>query len=280
MKANVFFSFCFLFYMLSFWGCSGDTPEKEEEEIIRYEQAPGIVSIIYEPCTDRQTVKILENESAIVRRNNVFQTEGEDISIRIDAESIDTFAFEIYNRYEGVMPCPLVSRYRVPEKYRIDGLEVKISGEITNCYVGLSAPYARFMPQNIFELTSIEKKDPLTITLLDQDTVAIQQSIWGKWICAYGKGGLANIVHHHYDGYTFEFTADKQYIINNGKGKTEANTYYWQKYALYTGSSDSVYVMFPNRLLFEEIKNDTLIYSDPPMLMTDGITYYLIKAEN
>jgi hypothetical protein len=279
MKANVFCPPWLLFYILFFFACSGDTPENGEEEV-RYEAGQGIVSISYRPCTDRQTVKVLNNESAIVRNNNIFQTAGEEISIGIDAVSIDTFAFEIYNRYEGVMPCPVVSRYRVPEKYRIDGLEVKISGEITNCYAGLSAPNARFMPQNIFELTSIEKRDPLTIALYDQDTIAIQQSIWGKWICLYGTGGFANILHHHYDGYTFEFTADKQYIINNGKGKTESCTYYWQKQALYTSSSDSVYVMFPNRLLFEEIKNDTLIYSDPPMLMTDGITYYLIKAEN
>jgi hypothetical protein len=114
------------------------------------------INITYMPCPDKQTVKILENEPAIVRRNNIFQTEGKDISITIQAASIDTFAFELQNQYEGVMPCPVVSRYPIPEKYRIDGLEVKISGEITNCFVVVSAPYIRAMPNNIFELTSIK----------------------------------------------------------------------------------------------------------------------------
>jgi hypothetical protein len=121
-----------------------------------HEQNPGIVTINCEPCADKQTVKVFDNEPAIVRRNNIFRTEGKELSVHIDAVSIDTFAFEIPNRYEGVMPLPIVSRYRVPEEYRTDGLEVKISGEITNCFVGLSAPYIKSMPQNIFELTSIK----------------------------------------------------------------------------------------------------------------------------
>jgi hypothetical protein len=121
-----------------------------------YEQNPGIAFIYCKPCTDKQTVKVLDNEPAIVRRNNIFRTEGKELSIHIDAVSVDTFAFEIRNSYEGVMPLPVVSRYRVPEEYRIDGLEVKISGEITNCYVRFSAPDIRSIPRNIFELTSIK----------------------------------------------------------------------------------------------------------------------------
>jgi hypothetical protein len=121
-----------------------------------YELNPDIVAINCEPCTEKQTVKILDDEPAIVRRNNIFRTEGKELSIHIGAASVDTFAFELQNRYESVMPLPVISRYRVLEEYRIDGLEVKISGEITNCFVGLSAPYIKFMPQNIFELTAIK----------------------------------------------------------------------------------------------------------------------------
>ncbi|MDR0734090.1 MAG: hypothetical protein LBF08_08600 [Dysgonamonadaceae bacterium] len=99
---------------------------------------------------------MLVNEPATVRRNNIFQTIGKDIFIDIEAESIDTFAFELQNMYEKVMPCPIVARYPVPEAYRVDGLQVRISGDVTNCSVIMSAPNARYMPANIFELSSIE----------------------------------------------------------------------------------------------------------------------------
>jgi hypothetical protein len=137
-----------------------DGPERSPSNLFEmtfiYELHPGIVAINCEPCRDRKTVKTLDNEPAIVRRRNVFGGGGSEISIYIDAVSIDTFAFEIQNRYEGVMPVPLVSRYRVPEAYRTDGLEVRISGEVTNCFVLPSAPAVDYMPQNIFELTSIQ----------------------------------------------------------------------------------------------------------------------------
>jgi hypothetical protein len=143
-------------FVLFFFACSNDTPPENSEETIRYERSPGMVDVIYTPCVDKQTVKELDNEPATVRRNNVFQTEESEISIKIEAASIDTFAFELQNNYEDVMPCPVISRYPVPEKYRIDGLNVTISGKITNCHVLLSSPNARYTPQNIFELTSIK----------------------------------------------------------------------------------------------------------------------------
>ncbi|MDR2691015.1 MAG: hypothetical protein LBB73_01745, partial [Dysgonamonadaceae bacterium] len=136
-------------------GLPDTVPSNLFELTFIYERNPGIVAIYCDPCRDKRTVKVLDDEPATVRRNNVFQTKDKDISISIDAASIDTFAFELQNEYKDVSSRPVVSRYPVPEKYRIDGLKVKINGEITNCYVGFSAPYIRTIPQNIFELTSI-----------------------------------------------------------------------------------------------------------------------------
>ncbi|GAB6012986.1 hypothetical protein [Viscerimonas tarda] len=118
---------------------------------------------------------------------------------------------------------------------------------------------------------------PQNIRLYGKDSLTIQNYIQGKWICVYGIGGLAaNYIHHHYDGYTFEFTADKRYIIS-GNGKTETYMYYWKKHAIYTGSPDSIYMMQPMEIFFDFIKNDTLIYHED---MSEPIWYYLTRANN
>jgi hypothetical protein len=120
----------------------------------------------------------------------------------------------------------------------------------------------------------------VNITLRDKDTITIQNYIQGKWKLIYGEGGFVSGLIHHFDNCTAEFTAGNQYITGRTGAGQDTSGYYWEKCALYAGSSDSVYVMFPRMLLFEEIKDDTLIYSDAPMLMSEPVTYYLIKVEN
>jgi hypothetical protein len=130
-----------------------------------------------------------------------------------------------------------------------------------------------------FMMLSCEKQsvEPLNLKLFDKDISTIQTYIQGKWICAYGIGGIAYGYHHHYDGFTFEFTADKKYIISGSSG-TEQIQYDWVKIlGVYAGYNDSVYMMTPNNIVFDEIKNDTLIYHD---VASDAIWYYLIKYKN
>jgi hypothetical protein len=114
----------------------------------------GLFEVI--PCEDKQVLGTLENEPAIVKRFNVFDIE--DVDIRVEAESIDTFVFvlENTNKYDGIDE-HLISRKMLPDEYRIDGLEVKISGDITNCRFRFSAPHIKTRPLNILELTSIIK---------------------------------------------------------------------------------------------------------------------------
>ena len=115
----------------------------------------------------------------------------------------------------------------------------------------------------------------LNVTLYDQDTITIQKYIEGKWNLVYAKGGLAYHI-EYFDGYTAEFTADHQYITS-GNGGTGTEMYYWRKEGEVYGYPDSVYVMFPREIVFDKIKNDTLIYSD---VFVDGMYYYLTKINN
>jgi hypothetical protein len=115
---------------------------------------------------------------------------------------------------------------------------------------------------------------PLNVTLYDKDTVTIQKYIQGKWDVVYCKGGIANIT-QYFDGCTAEFTADKKYTISSPVG-SETMKYFWRKELAY-GYTDYVYVMQPKVIIFNAIKNDTLIYHEASV---DAISYYLIKSSN
>lgn len=98
-------------------------------------------------CEDKEIIKELKNELAIVRKD-CFEHVGR----------VDTFYFELTTLYEGlnnisIMPCNVI-----PKEYRIDGLSVTISGKITNCLVlgGCSEPNIKLASFNIFELISIK----------------------------------------------------------------------------------------------------------------------------
>ncbi|MDR0413718.1 MAG: hypothetical protein LBH61_07965 [Dysgonamonadaceae bacterium] len=130
------------------------------EEPVDYERAPGVIDVIYAPCKDKQVTEVLDQYPAIVRQHNVFQTDGDDLTIYIQAANIDTFAFELPVRYAySGYPTFMISRYRVPEAYRVDGLEVAISGDVTNCFVSVGSPTRGVLPVYLFELTDIIKRE-------------------------------------------------------------------------------------------------------------------------
>ncbi|GAB6012987.1 hypothetical protein [Viscerimonas tarda] len=119
---------------------------------------------------------------------------------------------------------------------------------------------------------------PQNISLYDKDSLTIQNYIQGKWDLVYSVGGGIAYSYHYCDDCTVEFTADKKYITS-GNGTTHTLMYYWQKYAIYT---DSICIMqligTSLDMLFEEIRNDTLIYSDA--FMSEPMTYFLVKSQN
>jgi hypothetical protein len=121
--------------------------------------------------------------------------------------------------------------------------------------------------------------EPINITLYDKDSTTIQNYIQGKWEVVYATGGMTADYIHYFNDCTAEFTADKKHISSSPFG-SDTTEYYWVKHAKYTGSSDSVYIMEPRSLYFEGIKNDTLVYSDAPMIMSEPMGYYLIKSKN
>jgi hypothetical protein len=124
----------------------------------------------------------------------------------------------------------------------------------------------------------IDFLEPVNITLYDKDSAIIQQYIDGKWNLMYGKGGFTGDMIYYLDmGYTLEFTADKKNIISSPLGY-DTIEYYWQKIlGAYAGYNDSVYMMSPHHIVFDKIKNDTLIYHD---VSSETIWCYLIKSQN
>jgi hypothetical protein len=105
---------------------------------------------------DYNIIQIIENESVIVRKHLLTQEEMDRHGI------VDSFAFELQpQKYAGisesVIPCS-----RIPDEYRIEGINVTISGNITDRLAGHSEPNARFRPDNIIELKSINYLSILT----------------------------------------------------------------------------------------------------------------------
>ena len=102
-------------------------------------------------CENMKILKVFKNEPATVQKRCFF----------LDERQIDAFYFVLENEYSeffshtGVFPVGEIS-----EKYRVEGLPVYISGNVTSCTVGgCSTPNNRLAPFYLFELKSIKIKN-------------------------------------------------------------------------------------------------------------------------
>ena len=99
-------------------------------------------------CENKEILKILNDEPVIVRKQ-CFE----------HVERVDTFYFELVNRYSEFFPNGHVfPTGEIPEQYRNEGLSVYISGNVTSCVVlgGCSEPNIRLAYIHLFELKSIK----------------------------------------------------------------------------------------------------------------------------
>ncbi|GAB6012691.1 META domain-containing protein [Viscerimonas tarda] len=94
-------------------------------------------------CEEKEVVKVLSDEPAYVRYNRI----------------LECYTFELLSSYEelirhGVIrPCET----DIPQKYKIDGLPVKISGNVIQCKFE-EMPNARLYLYNRIELTDIKRR--------------------------------------------------------------------------------------------------------------------------
>ena len=132
---------------------------------------------------------------------------------------------------------------------------------------------------------------PVNVTLYDKDYLTIQRYIQGKWKFLYGKGGFTGNDIYYCDNCITEFTSDNRLIETNITYKiSDTVSYFWSKYSgsfnYYYGLVDYVYLMNtfkpphpPNQyFIFEQIKNDTLIYVDA--LKTEPFKYSFVKLND
>ena len=126
--------FCMVFFMVT--GCGNSTMSDIENSDTA-------------SCENKQILKILNDEPAIVRKQ-CFE----------HVERVDTFYFELvnshqdeFNNREAVFPLQ-----EIPEQYRKEGLSVYISGNVTSCTVlgGCSEPNIKLASIPLFELKSIK----------------------------------------------------------------------------------------------------------------------------
>ena len=105
-------------------------------------------SDIEDSCENKEILKILNDEPAIVRKT-CFEHVGR----------VDTFYFDLVNQYSeffsdfGVFPVG-----EIPQQFREEGLSVYISGNVNSCRVlgGCSQPNIRVGTIHVFELKSIK----------------------------------------------------------------------------------------------------------------------------
>lgn len=99
-------------------------------------------------CEDKEIIKILENEPAFVAKR-CFEHIGR----------VDAFTFDLVNTHTefiGIFPCG-----EIPEKFKKEGLSVRISGNVTNCSVvgGCVEPNIKLAEVKLFELKFITDND-------------------------------------------------------------------------------------------------------------------------
>jgi hypothetical protein len=94
-------------------------------------------------CNGKGVVKTLTNEPAYVRKRGGV---------------LFPFVFDIATRYNGMRGRTLIPCEDIPEKFRIDGLSVSISGNVIDCSeFPESSPEIRVgILNNFFELTNIK----------------------------------------------------------------------------------------------------------------------------
>jgi hypothetical protein len=96
-------------------------------------------------CEGKIIIKVLKDEPASIVKGC------------FEYHRVDSFSFSLVNEPEaiaGIFPCN-----EIPKEYRIDGLPVLISGNISSCKVFnacLMAPNVKLAPINIIELTDIK----------------------------------------------------------------------------------------------------------------------------
>jgi len=105
-------------------------------------------------CEDKEILKILKDEPAIVRRG-CFEHLG----------SVEAFYFELKNSYCNIYGRKAVFPVgEIPQQYRKDGLLLYISGNVTSCSICtlgcVDTQYFRLAPRTLylFELKSIKIK--------------------------------------------------------------------------------------------------------------------------
>lgn len=120
---------------------------------------------------------------------------------------------------------------------------------------------------------------PLNVILFDKPLEIIQQNIQGTWNLVYYSGGYTGEI-HYLNNYYVSFTNSRMSHINNNLVIIDT-TIFWEKIKGTGINSDSTYAMnfytnlpFPNTYIFDEIKNDTLIYHD---YTSDPFYYHLMK---
>ncbi|GHT03418.1 hypothetical protein AGMMS49525_08450 [Bacteroidia bacterium] len=120
---------------LSWGGCNSNNDETPIDETVTCE------------CEEKQIIKVLKDEPAhVVKSYFEFGNGTDSIGLAILNKSVWASYY--------IFPCS-----EIPQNYQIDGLEVLISGNITNCIKPFpSNPTARYAPAHLFELTSIKKK--------------------------------------------------------------------------------------------------------------------------
>ena len=119
------------FYLLAICLLTGTACEKEKGQVIECKL-----------CVNFDTLEILNDEDA-----RIIKTDFPD-------DGVDSFYIALKKTYaHTIVPCDIL-----PEKYRKEGLKVKVSGIITGCFVHMYEPnpFAKFIPSKIFILTKIE----------------------------------------------------------------------------------------------------------------------------
>jgi hypothetical protein len=101
-------------------------------------------------CTEKEIIEVIKNELVTIYFSG----------FPIQSEGVDSLGFAREQNEQNIQknrmflhPC----YGQVPLEYRVKGLKVRISGNITNCHPDIYAPYERLLPSYIFELTSIKK---------------------------------------------------------------------------------------------------------------------------
>jgi hypothetical protein len=96
-------------------------------------------------CDGKKIIKVLKDEPAYIVKGC------------FEYHRVDSFSFDLINEQEAVIG--IFSCNEIPEEYRIEGLAVLISGNISSCVAFngcLMAPNVKLAPTNIFELTDIK----------------------------------------------------------------------------------------------------------------------------